>query len=81
MRSWDLTAGFARLSEGWEALQRANATAQSQWNDLTNQHFQDQYYRPLEPRVRHALDAIRRLTEVLNQAQRECGEDSSPDAT
>ena len=81
MRSWDLTAGFARLSEGWEALQRANAAAAAEWNDLTNQHFQDQYYRPLEPKVRHALDAIRRLTEVLTRAQRECGDDNATDVT
>jgi hypothetical protein len=79
MRAWDLTAGVARLSEGWEAFQRANASAAAEWNDLTNQHFQDQYYRPLEPKVRHALDAIRRLTEILGRAEHECGPDSPQD--
>jgi hypothetical protein len=79
MRAWDLSTGFARLSEGWEAFQRANAAAAAEWNDLTNQHFQDQYYHPVEPKVRHALDAIRRLTDVLNRAQRECADDTSSD--
>jgi hypothetical protein len=79
MHVGDLTAGFVRLSQGWETFQRANGAASAEWNDLTHQHFQDQYYRTLEPKVKHALDAIRRLTEILRRAQRECADDTSLD--
>lgn len=77
MRGFDLTAGSTRLSMAWELLQKANAAAAAQWNDATREHFQDQYLRPLEPRVRHALDAVHRLAEVLRKAERECGPEST----
>ena len=77
MRGFDLTAGSTRLALAWETLQTANAAAATKWDDATNQHFQDQYYRPLEPKVRHALDAIHRLAEVLRKAERECGADTT----
>jgi hypothetical protein len=80
VRGFDLTAGSTRLSLAWETLQRANAAAAAQWNDATNQHFQDQYYRPLEPKVRHALAAIHRLAEILRKAERECGPDSTAES-
>jgi hypothetical protein len=73
MHGWDLNTGSARLSLALEVLQKANAAAADQWNDLTNQQFQDKYYRPLEPKARRALDAIRRLGELLRKAERECG--------
>lgn len=79
MRGFDLTAGSTRLSLAWETLQRANAAAAAKWDDATNQHFQDQYYRPLEPKVRRALDAIHRMAEVLRKAERECGADATFD--
>jgi hypothetical protein len=77
VRGFDLTAGSTRLSMAWETLQKANAAAAAQWNDPTNEHFQQQYYRPLEPKVRHALDAVHRLAEVLRKAERECGPEST----
>ena len=79
MRGWDLTTGSTRLSLAWETLQKANASAAAEWSDVTHEHFQEQYYRPLEPKVRHALDAIHRLAEVLGRAQRECDADSTTD--
>ena len=77
MRGFDLTAGSTRLSMAWESLRKSNAAAAALWNDAANLHFQDQYYRPLEPKVRHALDAIHRLAEVLRKAERECGPEST----
>jgi uncharacterized protein YukE len=73
MKPWDLTTGTARLASAWEALQKAQAAVTAQWNDLSHEHFQDNYYRPLEPKVRRALDAVRRLDEILRKAERECG--------
>ncbi len=80
MRGFDLTAGSTRLSMAWETLQKANAAAAAQWNDSTNIHFQDQYYRPLEPKVRRALDAVHRLAEVLRRAERECGPEDAAES-
>ncbi len=73
MRQWDLNSSAARLELALETLQKANAAAAAQWNDPANEHFQDKYYRPLEPKARRALDAIQRLAELLRKAERECG--------
>ena len=73
MKTWDLTAGAGQLEEAIELLQRARANALEQWNDETNRKFQETYLVPLEPRLRRALDAIHRLAQVLDAAERECG--------
>jgi len=72
VRHWDITGGAARLELAAEDLKAARAEASRSWHDATSRKYDETYLLPLDPRVRRALDAIHRLAEVLNQAQREC---------
>jgi hypothetical protein len=73
MRLWDLNSGAAKLEMATDALLQAAAISLEEWDDQTNRNFQEKYILPLEPRVRKALDAIHRLAEVLEKAERACG--------
>jgi hypothetical protein len=73
MRNWDLTSGTAKLGLAMESLIAANNEVEQYWNDEAHAKFQELYIEPLEPKVRNVLDAIRRLSEVLATAERQCG--------
>ena len=71
MRKWDLTTGAARLDLALRSLQRAWNDAHEQWDDETAAAFHEKFLQPLEPRVRRAMDAIQRMSEVFAGAERE----------
>jgi hypothetical protein len=73
MKSWDLTSGSKKLELGLESLTTAGAEVEQYWNDEAYRKFQENYIAPLEPKVGMLLDAIQRLAEVLNSAERHCG--------
>jgi len=72
MRQWDLTTGVARLEQAFEELRNVRNEVSLWWDDQTYRQIQDEYFVPLEPMVRRALEAIRHLDEVLSQAYRDC---------
>lgn len=72
MRTWDLTAGAAKLELAIKALQGTNADVAERWNDEKNLAFQNEYIRPLDPKIRNLFDALHRLAEVLATASRQC---------
>ena len=74
MKLWDLNTGNARLEEAVESLQLAWAEATEHWDDQAAAKFQQSFLEPLEPRVRRAQDAVRRLMQVLERAHRECSD-------
>ncbi len=71
MRKWDLNTGAARLDLALRSLQLAWNDAGELWDDETSRAFREKYFHPLEPRVRRAMDAIQRLSEVFSAAERE----------
>jgi len=75
MRTWDLATPAGKLELAMEALRKAEAEAAARWNDDPSRQFQERFIRPLEPKFRRAVDAIRHLAEVLAQAERECDPD------
>ncbi len=72
MRQWDLSGGAARLDLAWDTLTKSIAEIAEQWNDPAFQAIQDNYVAPLEPRLMRALEAIKRLEEVLSRAEQDC---------
>ena len=56
-----------------ESLIAANHEVEQYWNDEAHSKFQELYIEPVEPKVRNVLDAVRRLSEVLATAERQCG--------
>ena len=73
MKTWDLTAGAAKLKLALESLHAAGAQVEQYWHDEAQRKFQETYLASLEPQVRSLLDAIKHLAEVLASAERQCG--------
>ncbi len=74
MRPWDLTSGAAKLELALKTLQIKTADIGESWSDEAYSRFLETYIEPIEPRMKTMIDAIHRLSEVLNTAQRQCGD-------
>lgn len=72
MRHCDLTSGANRLHASFRTLQLAWQHTAEQWHDATRHEFEAMYLEPMEPEVKAAVDAIRRMDQVLAKAHREC---------
>jgi hypothetical protein len=75
MKRWDLNSGCAKLDQALKSLHAACREIGTQWDDATYHRFLDTYVAPLEPRVKNLVNAARRLAEVLNTAERQCGDE------
>jgi hypothetical protein len=72
MRIADLTSGSGKITAAYTALRAHWEDAKEHWHDDNRRRFEENYLDPLEPQVAAALDAIARLAEVLQHAEREC---------
>ncbi len=77
MRLWDLTAGAAKLELALKTLQTKTADIGEAWSDEAYDRFLETYLEPIEPRMKTMIDAIHRLSEVLNTAERQCRDENS----
>jgi hypothetical protein len=73
MKFCDLTGCAARLSLATKTLVKAADEADQHWDDDASRRFRETYLLPLDAKMRDALEAIRRLEQVLAGAERECG--------
>ncbi len=69
----DLISGAGKLAESLKTLKFHWEETKEVWHDAASREFEEKRLEPLEPIVRLTLDAISRLAEVLDRAQRECG--------
>lgn len=76
MKNWDLTSGAAKMGLALDSLMAISVDTEQYWNDAARSQFQETYIEPLDPKVKALLDAIRRLAEVLGNADRQCGIES-----
>jgi hypothetical protein len=74
MRTWDLNAGVAKLELAMKSLKGTNADVAERWSDEKNAAFQEEFVRPLDPKLRNLFDALHRLADVLATASRQCGD-------
>ncbi|MGA2621918.1 MAG: hypothetical protein ABSF26_30315 [Thermoguttaceae bacterium] len=72
MRHWDLAGGVGRLELAVKALQLAAAEVSESWDDEANRRIVATYVAPAEPRIKTMLDAVRRVAEALDRAERQC---------
>jgi uncharacterized protein YukE len=77
MRLWDLTGGAAKLELALKTLQTKTAEIGEAWGDDAYTRFLETYLEPIEPRLKTMIDAIHRLSEVLNTAERQCRDENS----
>lgn len=68
----DLVSGAAKMAGALKDLQLQWEQTQEQWRDIAARRFEEEYLAELEPLVRMTYDAVSRLAETLDRAQREC---------
>ncbi len=68
----DLVSGAAKMAGALKDLQMHWEIAKEQWRDISAKRFEERHLAELEPLVRLTFDAISRLAETLDRAQREC---------
>jgi hypothetical protein len=68
----DLVTGAAKLSEALKNLSLHWDETKEQWQDVACRRFEEGHLTPLEPKVHLTLDAVARLADALERAQREC---------
>jgi uncharacterized protein YukE len=76
MRLWDLSGGTSKLEMAMELLQSRVAEIGEAWKDDAYMRFVETYLEPISPTMKTAIDAIHRLAEVLNTAERQCGDEN-----
>lgn len=76
MRVCDLLTGSGRLQRGATDLRDKWREAKEQWSDQSSREFEETYLVPLAPLITQVLAAVRRLADVMEQAEKEC---SDPD--
>mgnify|MGYP000030777915 CR=1 FL=1 len=74
MKLWDLAGGMARIDLAVKTLTAETATVSQLWSDEANRAFVDRYIKSAQTRVRNLLDALRRLSETLAEAERQCSQ-------
>jgi hypothetical protein len=72
MRRCDLATGASRIRHAFEKLEIAWNEAQTDWNDPVSRRFAANHLEPIVPRVKMALDAISRMSLLLDEVERDC---------
>jgi hypothetical protein len=77
MSACDLSSGAAKLALALKQLNIKWEQAAETWNDSTAKKFQEDFLVPLTPDVKQTLEAIGRLAEVLDRAERDVSDQAS----
>jgi len=76
MKVCDLYTGGSQLKRAAKTLKERWQLTQEHWNDKTSQEFEEKYIQPLLPEITQALASVYELSELLEQAERECNDQS-----
>ena len=76
MKMCDLNTGAIRLTRSAKKLRDHWLEAKDHWNDQNSREFEKNHLAPLAPEITMTLAAVQRLAEVLEQAERECSEET-----
>lgn len=71
MNPCDLDSGAARIVRGLKDLNAAWEEASEEWNDPVSRAIHKDHLEPIGPIVKTALDAVGRMRQLLQQAQRD----------
>jgi hypothetical protein len=72
MRKCDLSTGAARIRGALENLETVWNEVSDDWNDAVSRRFREHHLEPMIPRVKLALDAISRMSLVMDEVERDC---------
>ena len=68
----ELYTDAARLRDAFDELIGAWQVAQESWNDEVSRKFSEQYLEPLSPVLKQSLDAVGRMSQIVEQMLHEC---------
>jgi hypothetical protein len=72
MRKSDLSSGAGRIRHALEHLETVWNESSAEWNDVVSRSFQERHLEPMVPRLKLALDAISRMTLLIDEVERDC---------
>jgi hypothetical protein len=72
MRRCELSTGVGRIRHALENLEIAWQEASYDWNDAVSRRFSENHLEPMLPRVKLALDAITRMSLLMDEVERDC---------
>lgn len=73
MSATNLSIGRTKLHHSLKKLSERWMQAREHWNDEQAVRFQEEHIEPLEPMVQRTMQGVERLTQILLQAEKECG--------
>ena len=71
MHICDVVTGTKRLQKATKSLKEQWLWTKEYWRDQTAQKYEEEYLEPIGEKVRMALSAVERLTEVLEEAEKD----------
>jgi hypothetical protein len=74
MRICDLNSGLGQLSQAYGKLRERLAETREVWTDDAFRKFDQQRLNEIPARLQVLAAAVNRLSEILSEAERECGE-------
>ena len=72
MSNADFLTALANLRDALEDYELAWKNTREEWNDSSSANFEEWHVRPIRPKVMAAVDAVQRLADVMQRAQRDC---------
>lgn len=72
MRKCDLDTGAGRIRHALENLETVWNGISDQWDDAVSRRFREQHLDTMVPRVKLGLDAISRMSLLLDEVERDC---------
>jgi hypothetical protein len=72
MRRSDLSTGAGRIRYALEHLETVWNESSAEWNDVVSRNFQEYHLEPMLPQIKLALDAISRMSLLINEVERDC---------
>jgi hypothetical protein len=72
MRRCDLATGAGRIRHALENLETVWNEISHEWNDSVSQRFREQHLESMIPRLKLGLDAIARMSLLINEVERDC---------
>ena len=77
MKQFDLHTGAAKLQAALDALQLQWQQTADFWRDDVSHKFAQNHLDPLGSVIKNAVDAVGRMANVVDQAERDCGDENA----
>ena len=72
MRRCDLATGAGRIRNALENLETVWNEIAHEWDDSVSRRFREQHLETMVPRLKLGLDAISRMSLLIDEVERDC---------